>query len=67
MSQYYNYRITLIFPFFFLDKDLDKLLSLLKSPEKQTGWTEICGKLFCKVMKARPEIISGTSEYDLLS
>lgn len=52
---------------FLLDKDLDKLLSLLKSPEKQTGWTEICKKQFCKVMKARPDIISGTSEYDLLS
>ncbi|XP_053918239.1 protein broad-minded isoform X3 [Cuculus canorus] len=43
------------------DKDLDKLLSLLKSPEKQTGWTEICRKQFCKVMKARPDIISGTT------
>ncbi|NXF35797.1 BROMI protein, partial [Nyctibius bracteatus] len=41
------------------DKDLDKLLSLLRSPEKQTGWTEICRKQFCKVMKARPDIISG--------
>uniref|UniRef100_A0A672TKX8 Protein broad-minded n=1 Tax=Strigops habroptila TaxID=2489341 RepID=A0A672TKX8_STRHB len=49
------------------DKDLDKLLSLLKSPEKQSGWTEICRKLFFKVMKARPDIISGTSEYDLMS
>ncbi|XP_074943633.1 protein broad-minded isoform X3 [Phalacrocorax aristotelis] len=43
------------------DKDLDKLLSLLKSPEKQTGWMEICRKQFCKVMKARPDIISGTA------
>ncbi|XP_021150133.2 protein broad-minded isoform X1 [Columba livia] len=48
------------------DKDLDKLLLLLKSPEKQTGWTEICRKLFCKVMKARPEIISGTILAELI-
>ncbi|KFW68226.1 Protein broad-minded, partial [Pygoscelis adeliae] len=48
------------------DKDLDKLLSLLKSPEKQTGWTEICRKQFCKVMKARPDIISGTILAELI-
>ncbi|KAM6279164.1 protein broad-minded isoform 2-T2 [Porphyrio hochstetteri] len=41
------------------DKDLDKLLSLLKSPEKQSGWAEICRKQFCKVMKSRPDAISG--------
>ncbi|NXX88251.1 BROMI protein, partial [Centropus bengalensis] len=49
------------------DKDLDKLLSLLnKSPEKLTGWTEICRKQFCKVMKARPSIISGTILAELI-
>ncbi|XP_009643489.1 protein broad-minded [Egretta garzetta] len=48
------------------DKDLDKLLSLLRSPEKQTGWTEICRKQFCKVMKARPDIISGTILAELI-
>ncbi|KAM6084954.1 protein broad-minded isoform 2-T3 [Theristicus caerulescens] len=48
------------------DKDLDKLLSLLKSPEKQTGWTEVCRKQFCKVMKARPDIISGTILAELI-
>ncbi|XP_075354763.1 protein broad-minded isoform X2 [Mycteria americana] len=48
------------------DKDLDKLLSLLKSPDKQTGWTEICRKQFCKVMKARPDIISGTILAELI-
>ncbi|XP_065486991.1 protein broad-minded isoform X5 [Caloenas nicobarica] len=48
------------------DKEFDKLLSLLKSPEKQTGWTEICRKLFCKVMKARPEIIRGTILAELI-
>ncbi|KFQ93711.1 Protein broad-minded, partial [Nipponia nippon] len=48
------------------DKDLDKLLSLLKSPEKQTGWTEVCRKQFCKVMKARPDTISGTILAELI-
>ncbi|XP_063185770.1 protein broad-minded isoform X2 [Chroicocephalus ridibundus] len=48
------------------DKDLDKLLSLLKSPEKQTGWRESCRKQFCKVMKARPDIISGTILAELI-
>ncbi|NXX40193.1 BROMI protein, partial [Tricholaema leucomelas] len=47
-------------------KDLDKLLSLLKSPEKPTGWTEMCRKQFCKVMKARPDNISGTILAELL-
>nr|XP_025976324.1 protein broad-minded-like [Dromaius novaehollandiae] len=42
------------------DNDLDKLLSLLKNPDKQTGWAENCRKQFCKVMKAKPDIISGT-------
>ncbi|XP_065537052.1 protein broad-minded isoform X1 [Lathamus discolor] len=48
------------------DKDLDKLLSLLRSPEKQSGWTEICRKQFYKVMKARPDIISGTILAELI-
>ncbi|KAJ7408940.1 protein broad-minded isoform X4 [Willisornis vidua] len=41
------------------DKDLDKLLTLLKSPEKPIDWTEHCRKQFCKVMKARSDSISG--------
>ncbi|NXU84276.1 BROMI protein, partial [Xiphorhynchus elegans] len=41
------------------DKDLDKLLTLLKSPEKQISWTENCRKQFCKVMKARSDSITG--------
>ncbi|NXP77238.1 BROMI protein, partial [Ramphastos sulfuratus] len=48
------------------DKDLDKLLSLLKNPEKQTGWTEMCRKQFCKVMKACPDNISGTILAELI-
>ncbi|XP_032853986.2 protein broad-minded isoform X7 [Tyto alba] len=47
-------------------KDLDKLLSLVKSSERHTGWTEICRKQFCKVMKARPDIISGTILAELI-
>ncbi|XP_068866997.1 protein broad-minded isoform X7 [Aphelocoma coerulescens] len=42
------------------DKDLDKLLTLLKSPDKPTGWAEICRKQFCKVMKTSPDSISGS-------
>uniref|UniRef100_A0A674H2U8 Protein broad-minded n=1 Tax=Taeniopygia guttata TaxID=59729 RepID=A0A674H2U8_TAEGU len=41
------------------DKDLNKLLKLLKGPEKPTEWAEICRKQFRKVMKARPDSISG--------
>ncbi|NXG50618.1 BROMI protein, partial [Psilopogon haemacephalus] len=49
------------------DKDLDKLLALLnKSPEKQTGWTEMCRRQFSKVMKARPDTIRGTILADLI-
>uniref|UniRef100_A0A8B9TCB4 Protein broad-minded n=1 Tax=Anas platyrhynchos TaxID=8839 RepID=A0A8B9TCB4_ANAPL len=48
------------------DKDLDKLLSLLKNPDKQSGWADICRRQFCKVMKARPDIISGTILAELI-
>ncbi|XP_064364999.1 protein broad-minded isoform X3 [Dromaius novaehollandiae] len=48
------------------DNDLDKLLSLLKNPDKQTGWAENCRKQFCKVMKAKPDIISGTILAELI-
>ncbi|XP_054029949.1 protein broad-minded [Dryobates pubescens] len=48
------------------DKELDKLLSILKSPEKQSGWAETCRKQFCKVMKARPDSISGTIVAELI-
>ncbi|NXE31944.1 BROMI protein, partial [Ptilorrhoa leucosticta] len=41
------------------DKDLDKLLTLLKSPDKPSGWAEICRKQFFKVMKTSPDSISG--------
>ncbi|KFV83034.1 Protein broad-minded, partial [Struthio camelus australis] len=48
------------------DNDLDKLLSLLKNPDKQTDWAENCRKQFCKVMKAKPDIISGTILAELI-
>ncbi|NXL87014.1 BROMI protein, partial [Alectura lathami] len=48
------------------DKELDKLLSLLKNPDEQTGWAELCRRQFCKVMKARPDIISGTILAELI-
>ncbi|XP_013030836.3 protein broad-minded isoform X1 [Anser cygnoides] len=48
------------------DKDLDKLLSLLKNPDKQSEWADICRRQFCKVMKARPDIISGTILAELI-
>ncbi|NWX90911.1 BROMI protein, partial [Nothoprocta pentlandii] len=48
------------------DNDLDKLLSLLKNPDKPTGWAENCRRLFCKVMKAKPDIISGTILAELI-
>ncbi|NWJ10819.1 BROMI protein, partial [Crypturellus undulatus] len=48
------------------DNDLDKLLSLLKNPDKRTGWAEDCRKLFCKVMKAKPDNISGTILAELI-
>ena len=52
---------------FLLDKDLDELISILQNPGGQTEWAEICRRQFCKIMKTRPDIISGASEYDLLS
>ncbi|XP_021246679.1 protein broad-minded isoform X4 [Numida meleagris] len=48
------------------DKDLEKLLSILKNPGEQTEWAEICRRQFCKIMKARPEIFSGTILAELI-
>uniref|UniRef100_A0A674HWI7 Protein broad-minded n=1 Tax=Terrapene triunguis TaxID=2587831 RepID=A0A674HWI7_9SAUR len=45
------------------DSDLNKLLASLKNPEKQPVWIENCRRQFCKIMKAKPDVISGTSEY----
>ncbi|NXA47081.1 BROMI protein, partial [Nothocercus julius] len=48
------------------DNDLDKLSSLLKTPDKRKSWAENCRKLFCKVMKAKPDIVSGTILAELI-
>ncbi|XP_062426912.1 protein broad-minded [Rhea pennata] len=48
------------------DNDLDKLLSLLKNPDKRSDWAENCRKQFCKVMKAKPDIITGTILAELI-
>lgn len=48
------------------DKDLDKLISILQNPSGQTEWAEICRRQFCKIMKTRPDIISGaTTDVDM--
>ena len=31
--------------------------------DKQTAWIENCRRQFCKIMKAKPDIISGGGEY----
>ncbi|XP_048791639.1 protein broad-minded isoform X2 [Lagopus muta] len=41
------------------DKVLDKLMSILQSPGGQSEWAEICRRQFCKIMKTRPDTISG--------
>ncbi|XP_072189157.1 protein broad-minded isoform X2 [Excalfactoria chinensis] len=48
------------------DKDLDKLLSILQNPGEQTEWAEICRTQFCKIMKTRPDIISGAILAELI-
>ncbi|KAL2792496.1 protein broad-minded isoform 2 [Daubentonia madagascariensis] len=41
------------------DSDLGKLLLCFKMSDKQTEWIENCRRQFCKMMKAKPDIISG--------
>uniref|UniRef100_F7EK54 Protein broad-minded n=1 Tax=Callithrix jacchus TaxID=9483 RepID=F7EK54_CALJA len=48
------------------DSDLGKLLLCLKISDKQTGWIENCRRQFCKMMKAKPDIISGEALVELL-
>ncbi|XP_019393516.1 PREDICTED: protein broad-minded [Crocodylus porosus] len=48
------------------DSNLNKLLSSLKNPDKQTGWTENCRRQFCKIMKTKPDLISGTILAELI-
>ncbi|XP_045355385.1 protein broad-minded isoform X1 [Leopardus geoffroyi] len=48
------------------DNDLGKLLLCFKMSDKQTEWIENCRKQFCKMMKAKPDIISGSALPELL-
>ncbi|XP_073931565.1 protein broad-minded isoform X3 [Castor canadensis] len=48
------------------DSDLGKLLFCFKMSDKQTEWIENCRRQFCKMMKAKPDIISGGALVELL-
>ncbi|CAI9164142.1 unnamed protein product [Rangifer tarandus platyrhynchus] len=48
------------------DDDLGKLLLCFKMSDKQTAWIENCRRQFCKIMKAKPDIISGGALVELL-
>ncbi|XP_044866040.1 protein broad-minded isoform X2 [Mauremys mutica] len=48
------------------DSDLNKLLAFFKNPDKQLVWIENCRKQFCKIMKAKPDVISGTILAELI-
>ncbi|XP_048656359.1 protein broad-minded [Marmota marmota marmota] len=48
------------------DNDLGKLLLPFKMSDKQTEWIENCQKQFCKMMKAKPDVISGSALVELL-
>ncbi|XP_026312204.1 protein broad-minded [Piliocolobus tephrosceles] len=48
------------------DNDLGKLLLYLKISDKQTEWIVNCRRQFCKMMKTKPDIISGEALVELL-
>ncbi|XP_014636680.1 PREDICTED: protein broad-minded [Ceratotherium simum simum] len=48
------------------DNDLGKLLLHFKMSDKQTEWIENCRRQFCKLMKAKPDLISGGALVELL-
>ncbi|XP_057594428.1 protein broad-minded isoform X3 [Hippopotamus amphibius kiboko] len=48
------------------DGDIGKLLLHFKMADKQTEWLENCQRQFCKIMKAKPDIISGGALVELL-
>ncbi|XP_042525329.1 protein broad-minded [Dipodomys spectabilis] len=48
------------------DSDLGKLLLCFKMSEKQTDWIENSQRQFCKMMKAKPDTISGSALAELL-
>uniref|UniRef100_A0A8C5RQS6 TBC1 domain family member 32 n=1 Tax=Laticauda laticaudata TaxID=8630 RepID=A0A8C5RQS6_LATLA len=45
------------------DDDVSKLLSVLKNPNKQTGWLENVQRQFCEIMQKKPDVISGASKF----
>lgn len=47
---------------FLLDNDLGTILLHFKMSDKQTEWIENCRRQFCKMMKAKPDIISGSGK-----
>uniref|UniRef100_A0A8D2CNU1 Protein broad-minded n=1 Tax=Sciurus vulgaris TaxID=55149 RepID=A0A8D2CNU1_SCIVU len=48
------------------DNDLDKLLLLFKLSDKQIESIENCRRQFCKMMKTKPDVISGSALVELL-
>ncbi|KAF6116522.1 TBC1 domain family member 32 [Phyllostomus discolor] len=48
------------------DSDLSKILLHFKMSDKQTEWIENCQRQFCKMMKAKPDMISGGALVELL-
>ncbi|XP_036901737.1 protein broad-minded [Sturnira hondurensis] len=48
------------------DNDLSKILLHFKMSDKQTEWIENCQRQFCKMMKAKPDLISGGALVELL-
>ncbi|XP_054425862.1 protein broad-minded [Pteronotus mesoamericanus] len=48
------------------DNDLSKILLHFKMSDKQTDWIENYQRQFCKIMKAKPDIISGSALVELL-
>ncbi|XP_077018890.1 protein broad-minded isoform X1 [Tamandua tetradactyla] len=48
------------------DNELVKLLLCINISDKQTEWIENCRGQFCKMMKTRPDIISGAVLVELL-
>uniref|UniRef100_A0A7N9IGJ1 TBC1 domain family member 32 n=1 Tax=Macaca fascicularis TaxID=9541 RepID=A0A7N9IGJ1_MACFA len=49
-----------------VNNDLGKLLLCLKISDKQTEWIVNCRRQFCKMMKTKPDIISGEALVELL-
>ncbi|XP_021566459.1 protein broad-minded [Carlito syrichta] len=48
------------------DSDIGKLLSHFKMSDKQAEWIESCRRQFCKMMKSKPDVISGGALVEML-